>query len=723
MNLKHFLSRLTINKVSRFNGRRTPSWNYREVCTMRCISPLLYLPETRKADSLFGNPKTHMPHSLFYRFIHSGQETVLSGAKGVVNVSVDTEEDDAVMNEFLSRFVWIMRGKLTEFYTDADKKEVDAMLHIIVGKVISEMEEGNIEHFIDSAAASVSHDFSEDLWKTVWEVSNVVLEDMKKAKKKEKMKSFLQSEEVKDMTRFAGEIGIRGDMLRELRFKWAREKLEDSEFYESLELMRQEAKEPEATQSEVETQIREVSKNNCVEGEDDAQVVSLPKRSGKIKYQIYGLDLSKPKWAEVAEQIHETGGSIWPQEPKPISGKCKIATEKILSLQVDDDPSPLIAEWIELLQPSRVDWIALLDRLKEKNGQLYLKVAELLLDEESFQTNIRDYSQLIDAHAKHNKLDDAERIINKMNEKGIVPDILTKTTMVHMYSKAGNLNLAKEAFESLRSQGFQPDPKVYNSMILAYVNAGDRKSGEALMRDLEAKNFKPSEDTYLALLKSFAQHADPTGASRIATRMEFAGYQPSLESCTCLVEAHSRRGYDDQARKHFDDIIKLGYKPDDKCIARMIAAYSNKNLLDKGLHLLLQLEKDGIEHSVATYTVLVDWLGRLQLVDEVEDLLGKFTEKGVSPSLDVHISLCDMYARVGEEKKTLQALGVLEANKDQLRHEEFEKIINALIAGKFRQDAERFHNLMTAQGFTASNQLSLTLQASQTLGFRRPLMK
>ncbi|KAI3504775.1 hypothetical protein L1887_26485 [Cichorium endivia] len=723
MNLKHFLSRLTISKVSRFPGRRTPSWNYREVCTSRCISPLLSLPSTHKDDSWIGNPKSPMSHSLFYRFIHSGQQTVSSGANAVETVSVDSEDDDAVMNEFLSRFVWIMRGKLTEVYTDADKKEIDAMLHIIVGKVVSEMEAGRLESFLDSTEASVSQDFSEDLWKTVWEVSNVVVEDMKKAKKKEKMKSFLQSEEVKDMTRFAGEIGIRGDLLRELRFKWAREKLEDNEFYESLELMRQEAKEPEPqTKTETETtQIHEASETNTDE-EDDAQELSLPKRSGKIKYKIYGLDLSKPKWAEVAEQIHETGGSITPQEPKPISGKSKIVTEKLLSLQVDNDPSPLIQEWIELLQPSRIDWLALLERLKEQNNQLYFKISELLLDEESFQTTVRDYSQLMDAYAKNNQLQEAERIIKKMTEKGISPDILTKTTMVHMYSKAGNLNQAKEAFESLRTLGFQPDLKVYNSMIMAYINAGDRKSCEALMRDLESQNFKPSEKTYLALLESYAKNADPIGASRISTRMEFAGYPPSLESNTYLVEAYSRKGNPDQARKHFDDIIKLGYKPDDSCIARMISAYANRNLLDKALQLLLQLEKDGTEHGVATYSVLIDWLGKLQLVDEVEGILGKLKEKGVEPSLDVYLSLCDMYSRGREEKKALQALGVVEANKEKLRGDEFEKIISCLIAGGFRQDAERIHNLMVAQGFRVSEQLSVTLQAAQTFPRKRPSM-
>uniref|UniRef100_A0A6N2KP38 Uncharacterized protein n=1 Tax=Salix viminalis TaxID=40686 RepID=A0A6N2KP38_SALVM len=55
----------------------------------------------------------------------------------------------------------------------------------------------------------------------------------------------------------------------------------------------------------------------------------------------------------------------------------------------------------------------------------------------------------------------------------------------------------------------------------------------------------------------------------------------------------------------------------------MIAAYEKKNLLCKGLNLFLQLEKDGFEPGVATCTVLVDWFGKLQLVDEVEKRLNR----------------------------------------------------------------------------------------------------
>lgn len=276
------------------------------------------------------------------------------------------EEEDGTMNEFLSRFVWIMRKKVVEAYPDSDKQTIDGMLLIIVSKVVSELEKGGFEQVINSSP-SPSPEFSEDLWRTVWEVSNMVLDDMNKERKKEKMKGFLQSEEVKEMCRFAGEVGVRGDLLRELRFKWAREKMEEHEFYESLERLRKEAQ----AEEDGKTESKEV---DVVE--EKSKTVTLPKRRGKINYKIYGLDLSDPKWAEMADRIHETGELIWPQEPKPIHAKSKLITERILSLNEGDDPTPLIGEWIETLQPNRVDWTNLLDKLKEQNTPIYLKVRE-----------------------------------------------------------------------------------------------------------------------------------------------------------------------------------------------------------------------------------------------------------------------------------------------------------------------------------------------------------
>jgi len=312
-------------------------------------------------------PSPHHSRAPSAAFLHAPFSTTTHHSARPTNALIDPRvhathndavvDDEDTTSEFLSRFVWIMRKKVKEAYPEFDKATMDGMLVAIVERVTLEMEKGG-------GVEMGSGDFSEDLWGTVWEVSNLVLKDMDKERKKEKMKGFLQCEEVKEMCRFAGEVGIRGDLLRELRFKWAREKMEEHEFYEGLERMRKEAQNEEKERDVV-----------GEEGKKEKVDVGLPKRKGKIRYKIYGLDLSDPKWAQVADRIHEAEEVFWPQEPKAITGKAKIVRSKILSWkEYDDGLQSLLKEWVELVEPSRVDWMDLLDSLKEQNHSLYLKV-------------------------------------------------------------------------------------------------------------------------------------------------------------------------------------------------------------------------------------------------------------------------------------------------------------------------------------------------------------
>lgn len=341
-------------------------------------------------------------------------------------------------------------------------------------------------------------------------------------------------------------------------------------------------------------------------------------------------------------------------------------------------------------------------------------MAELLLDETSFKANISDYSKLIENYAKNNLVEDVDRMLKKMNDNGIVPDVLVTLILLHMHSKAGNLQQAEEAFESLKSQGFQPDLKVYSAMIMAYVKAGKPASGEALMREMDAGNIKPSMEIFLALLQAFAEQGDVQGTGRISTTMQFAGFQPTLESGSIILQAYAHRGDPDTARNYFDDLINLGHKPDDRCTANMIAAYESKNYLDKALGLLLALEKDGFQPGIATYTVLVDWFAKMGLVEEVEQLLSKIAQLGEPVPLKLQVSLCDMYARARVEKKTLKALGVLQTKADQLRLDEFDRIFHGLIAGRFVKDAARIVKLMESRGYNTNNQ-KVTLQTYESL--------
>ncbi|KAK6931756.1 Pentatricopeptide repeat [Dillenia turbinata] len=170
---------------------------------------------------------------------------------------------------------------------------------------------------------------------------------------------------------------------------------------------------------------------------------------------------------------------------------------------------------------------------------------------------------------------------------------------------------------------------------MAYVNGGHSKMGESVMREKEIRDIKPMKEIYMALLQSFAERCIIDDAHRIATTMEYAGFGTSLGSCMLLLEVYGLVVEADQARKNFDNMMQMGLKPEDRCAASMIAAYEKKNSLDKALDLLLQLEKDGFKAGVATYSVLVDWFSKMQLVDEVEQMMGRIAQLGET-SLKIH---------------------------------------------------------------------------------------
>lgn len=653
-----------------------------------------------------------------------------------LQVREEEEEDgNAPINAFLEQFLAVMRTKLSEAYADAGREVINGMLEIIVDKVVTEIERGTFEDFKqfgDFLESMETQDFSQDLWKIVWEVSKGIIEDMHKAELKTEIQMYLQSDEMKEITKFAKDAGVTGDLLRDLKMHFAEQKRSEIEFYRSLDRLAGR----DSTTNLLGTggpRVKMIGSgrehsvqgdDESIEGEESEEKLShgLPQRRAKLKFQAYGMDLSDPSWTAVGQKLEVAEKKITPEEPAVMSGKCKSIMKQILSLSDDDDPSELLSQLKENLKPRRVDWLAILQQLNESNKSIYFKATEIALNEESFEASIRDYTKLLDGYARKDRLEDAERVLKTMSEKGFDRDAVTCSALIHMYSKTGNLDQAKEAFEQIRALGLQPDQKAYGSMIMAYVQAGLPKPGEALMREMEAKDIKPGKEVYMALLRAFAQRGLVDGAQRIFNTMQFAGIMPNLESCTLLVEAYGQSGDADQARNVFDHMMKAGHKPDDKCTARMLAAYEKKNFLDKALNLLLDLEKDGFKQGLETSAVLIDWLGRLGLVYEAEQVFNEIAVKE-EVSSKVCVSLCDMYARTGLQQKALDTLTTIENNTGNLASNDFERLIHGLLAGGLVEEAKRINDCMQSQGLVPSEPARVALMAAQAISRRKPTTK
>jgi pentatricopeptide repeat protein len=419
----------------------------------------------------------------------------------------------------------------------------------------------------------------------------------------------------------------------------------------------------------------------------------------------------------------------------------------------EDDFMPLLAQWLELLNPSKVDWINLLHQIKDKNSSLYFKVAETLLSEKSFEADTKDYTNLIDLHVKNKRLEDALRIVSKMRENGIVSDLLAQTTMIQLYCEAGMMDKAHANLDSLNSQGFKSNISVYNSMVMGYMKTNDWRYFQKLITQMRTMNMKPTKEIYMAVLRTYAQNGMCEDAQTTHNAMYFDGFEPDFESCGLMVEAYARYNYKETvephgkfgqqtqpgkggsigasvagAKYHFEDMTARAFKHDDWTTSCMMIAYKKVDNLDEAVKVLLALEEQGFEAGVLTYTVLLEWFCLLGLVDEAEQVLTKMASLPETPSYKIHVSLLEMYSNAkveaenkgrvleGQEagKKALEHVRVLEGKKDQLSADDFDRITLAL-KKPFKEDFSRFCDMMRARGFTLSAAVDLVLRTIPSL--------
>ncbi|KAK9910727.1 hypothetical protein M0R45_034677 [Rubus argutus] len=331
------------------------------------------------------------------------------------------------------------------------------------------------------------------------------------------------------------------------------------------------------------------------------------------------------KWGVIGPEITEAQQEAIDQLPPKMSKRCQALMKQIICFSPEKGSlCEVLDAWVNIMKPSRADWLAVLKELRIKDHPLYLQVAEIAILEESFEANLRDYTKIIHGYGKQNRIEDAEKTLSNMKSRGFICDQVTLTAMIDMYSKAGRLKLAEDTFEEIKLLGQQLDKRSYGSMIMAYIRAGMPDQGESLLLEMDAQEIYAGSEVYKALLRAYSMIGDTEGAQRVFNALQLAGISPDAKICGLLINAYGVSGQSHKARAAFENMRKAGLKPSDKCIALMLAAYEKENKLQMALKFLMGLEREGIMVGKEAAETLAGWFTKLGVVEEVDLVLREF---------------------------------------------------------------------------------------------------
>ncbi|CAH9087365.1 unnamed protein product [Cuscuta epithymum] len=360
----------------------------------------------------------------------------------------------------------------------------------------------------------------------------------------------------------------------------------------------------------------------------DLQPVLAISRAEKVG-EIESEEKSKFQWVEIGPDISNKQKQTLSQLPLKMTNRCKALMKQLICYSPErGSVALLLGDWVKSMKPKRADWLVVLKELDRLNSPLYLEVAELALEVESFECNIRDYTKIIQCYAKKNLVPEAEKMLLSMKSKGFIYDQVVLTALIHMYSKAGNHKLAEDTFEKLLLLGHPLDRRSYGSMIMAYIRAGELSKAEGLVREMEDKDIYAGSEVYKALLRAYSMAGDTKGAESVFNALQLAGVIPDAKICGLVVNAYLVAGQLSEAYIAFQNMRMAGIEPNEKCVALMLGAYEKENDLNEALGLLIDLEKGGVMLGEEASGTLARWFRRLGVIKEVDLVLQEYINNG-----------------------------------------------------------------------------------------------
>ncbi|XP_047338461.1 pentatricopeptide repeat-containing protein At1g03560, mitochondrial [Impatiens glandulifera] len=268
------------------------------------------------------------------------------------------------------------------------------------------------------------------------------------------------------------------------------------------------------------------------------------------------------------------------------------------------------------------------------------------MDEKEIEIPPHAYSLVISGLCKNGKPNEAQAVLDKMNQRGCKANIAIFTSLIDAFGKNNDTNEALIVFEKMKDLGMEPDEVAYGSIVNILIKSGRLDEAMKCFESCERNN---------AVTYSIA------------------------------IDGLGKVGRVEEAESLFEEMIKKGCTPDSYCYNAIIDAYTKNGRIEDAIQRFEEMEGLGCNRSVYTYTIIINGLFLEHRNEEALRMWGEMIDKGITPNdaccRAVSIGLC-LSGKVGRACKILDQLAPMGVIPDNM----FEDMIKSLCkVGRIRE--------------------------------------
>ncbi|KAI5056879.1 hypothetical protein GOP47_0028697 [Adiantum capillus-veneris] len=245
----------------------------------------------------------------------------------------------------------------------------------------------------------------------------------------------------------------------------------------------------------------------------------------------------------------------------------------------------------------------------ENGRNIHRQVAEWGLGMDVFLGNA-----LIDMYVKCESLEDANTLSNRLPEQNLV----TWSVLIRGHVQQGFALEAIQIFDKMSLEGVELDEVSFVCALKACSSIAALKQGRHIHGNAIQKGFELDSFVSSTLIDMYAKCGSLEDARRDFERLP----KQNIVAWGALMSGYAQNGDYLSVLHYFKEMQQHGLEPDDVSFVSLLAACSHKGLLEEGCtHFNAMRDKHGIEPTLRHYNSMVDILGHVGCLNEVEDLL------------------------------------------------------------------------------------------------------
>jgi len=229
--------------------------------------------------------------------------------------------------------------------------------------------------------------------------------------------------------------------------------------------------------------------------------------------------------------------------------------------------------------------------------------------------NAKSYMLYATALGANEQAAQAVRVIGRMKERGVMPDVPVYNAVMRACSKAGRVPWAYNVMEKMQVAGLVPDRASFTILMNSAIAEGDLDKAFETFHLMRTHVTEPDEVAFNCLINGFAREGRVERALNLLEDLLECGHTPSLVTFNTLMNACAKSHY--YAHKAIDFYYEMqelyDYTPDLYSYTTVLHACAKHGDFIQAEQIICHMERHHVPMTEFVYNTLFNVYARAQI--------------------------------------------------------------------------------------------------------------